>query len=201
MTDRPLDAREAIFVQEYLIDLDVTRAALKAGYSSSMANTKVFQWVRDGKAKPHVFAAVQAAMDQRAKRTQITADRVLKELGRIAFANLSDVVSWGSREVAFGYDDEGRKLAPQDIGDAVLVQREMAPFVDALNSTDLSDAAKAAVSEVALTKDGLKIKMHDKNAALASIGRHLGMFNDKLALSGGLTVEVVRFADDDPPTQ
>lgn len=179
-----LTAKEARFVDEYLIDLDPKRAALKAGYSPSIAASKAYQWVSNGKVKPLVFAAVEAAMAKRSARTEITQDKVLRELAKIGFTDLSAVVSWGAKEIAVGYDDEGNQLPPAQLGDAVLVRHELAPFVEAVPSEELAVEARAAVAEVALTKDGIRIKMHDKRAALQDIGRHLGMFKDKVEHSG-----------------
>lgn len=183
-----LTPKEAVFVREYLIDLDPKRAAITAGFSATVAASKAYQWVSNGKVKPHVYAAIQSAMDARANRTEITADRVLKELAKLGFADLGNVIEWGTREVSIGYDDDGKKLSPADFGDAVVVHKEMAAFVDAVDSADLPDEVRAAVAEVALTKDGLRIKMHDKKGALETIGRHLGMFKDKVEHSGEIGV-------------
>lgn len=175
-----LTPKQATFVREYLIDLNGTQAAIRAGYSEKTARQIADQLL----SKLDITEAVGKAMDKRAARTEITADRVLAEMAKVGFANLSDVVSWGSKEVAIGYDDDGKRLSPQDIGDAVMVQRELAPYVDAVESCDLPEHVRSAVSEVALTKDGLKIKMHDKNAALVSLARHLGMFVERREVTG-----------------
>lgn len=79
-----LDAREQRFVQEYLIDLDPKRAALAAGYAATTAASKAYQWVSNSKGKPHVFAAIAAAQQARAKKVEITAAEVLENLLRIA---------------------------------------------------------------------------------------------------------------------
>ena len=79
-----LTNREKLFVQEYLVDLDVERAAITAGFSKSMAATKAYTWVRNGKVKPHVFAAIKKAFDKRAVRTEITQDNTLQMVKDIA---------------------------------------------------------------------------------------------------------------------
>lgn len=90
---RELDAREKVFVDEYLIDLDPRRAALAAGYSVSMANSKAYQWVSDGKAKPHVYAAAQVRIKEREKRTEITQDLVLQRWWEIANADAAELTA------------------------------------------------------------------------------------------------------------
>jgi hypothetical protein len=84
-TQRP---RERIFVREYLVDLNASQAAIRAGYSrrSASRNThKVFY-------RPRVKAAIAAAMAEREKKLEITAERVLRELALMGFANLRDYV-------------------------------------------------------------------------------------------------------------
>lgn len=184
------------FVQEYLIDLNKTQAAIRAGYSEKMA----YSIGEENTRKPEIAAAIQAAMDKRAQRTAVTADRVLAELAKVGFSNLSDVTDWGTKEVAFGFDADGKKLRPEEIGEAAVVTYADAPFVTPINRDDLPDDIKASVAEVSLGREGFKIKMHDKNAALITIARHLGMLKDKTELTGanGGPVELIRRLVVDP---
>jgi len=177
---RELTPKQRRFVEEYLIDLNATQAAIRAGYSEKTANEQGARLL----ANVSVSSAVSAGQAARSKRTEITADRVLQELARVGFANLSDVTNWGSKEVAFGYDDDGKQLPAAQIGDAVMVKHELAPFVEPIDRDDLPPDIRAAVAEVSLSRDGFKIKMHDKVGALEKIGRHLGMFKEKLEVTG-----------------
>lgn len=177
-----LNDKQERFVAEYLIDLNATQAAIRTGYSAKTAYSQGQRLSKD----VEISQAIEARMAERAKRTQITADRVLEELARVGFSSLADVTDWGTREVAFGFDGDGKRLPAEDIGDAVLVRYEDAPFVKPLNRDDLPPEVRASVSEVSLGKDGFKIKMHNKTGALEQIGRHLGLFNDKLELSGNV---------------
>src|SRR3546814_19526090 len=101
-----LDARERRFVEEYLIDLDPKRAAEAAGYRATVAASKAYQWVSNGKVKPHVFEAIRAATEKREKRTEITADRVLQEIAKLAFSDLRAC-----------FDESGRLKRPEDLSD------------------------------------------------------------------------------------
>lgn len=175
-----LNAKQARFVREYLIDLNATQAAIRSGYSEQTAYSQGQRLLNH----VEVASGIEAGMAKRAARTEVTADRVLSELAKIAFASLGDVTDWGTKEVAFGFDGDGKKLAPEDIGEAALVRYVEAPFVTPINRDALPADVKAAVSEVALTKDGFRIKMHDKLGALTQIGRHLGMFKDKVEHTG-----------------
>lgn len=168
------------FCQEYLIDLNGAEAAIRAGYARSGAKQEAYRLM----ARPEVQERIAALQAARSERTSITADRVLEEAGRIGFAKITDLVRWGVKEVAIGFDGDGKRLSPQDIGDAVVVHHELAPFLEPIDSDDLPDHVKAAVAEVALTKDGLKLKMHGKVEALNLAARHLGMFVDRHEVSG-----------------
>lgn len=95
MAQKKLDPRERRFVAEYLIDLDPRRAAVDSGYSATTAATKAYQWVSNGKAKPHVFEAVEKAKAKRAARTEIDADWVLRRLGDEAIADIGDILDEG----------------------------------------------------------------------------------------------------------
>jgi phage terminase small subunit len=188
-----LTPKQAAFVAEYLVDLNATQAAIRAKFSERTAEQIGHQLLK----KTSVAAAIEAALAARSKRTEITADQVLRELARVGLATLADVTDWGVKEIAFGYDEDGRKLRAEDIGDAVVVQYVEAPFVTPIDRDKLSPDARAAVSEVAMTKDGFRIKMHDKVGALVQIGRHLGMFTEKIEHSGpgGAPIEVRAMRD------
>ena len=79
-----LTEKQRRFVAEYLVDLNATQAAIRAGYSSKTAHSVGHENLR----KPEISAAVQEAMKAREQRTEITQDRVLQELARIAFFDL-----------------------------------------------------------------------------------------------------------------
>ncbi|MYD94572.1 MAG: terminase small subunit [Chloroflexi bacterium] len=153
---RKLTPKQQRFVDEYLVDLNATQAAVRAGYSARTAN----RMGSENLSKPVIQDAVQKALKRRAQRTEITADNVLREYARLAFADLTDV-------------------ADAD-GDTVTVK----------SLADLPPEVTAAIAEVAQTATGIRVKFHSKTQALESLARHLGLFNDKLTLAGRLRVEV-----------
>ena len=166
-----LDAKEQRFVEEYLIDLDPNRAAIAAGYSKTTAASKAYQWVSNSKVKPHVMAAIQEAQDERSERTHITQDMVLAELAKIGFSDIRKVVKWGNTELRSTEDESGELV-------------EAYHGLRLVASDEIDDSTAAAISEISEGREGLKVKFHDKRASLVDIGRHLGMFKDKLQLSG-----------------
>ncbi|WP_313395386.1 terminase small subunit [Pseudomonas sp.] len=156
-----LTAKQQRFVEEYLIDLNATQAAIRAGYSKKTANEQGSRLL----ANVSVSAAVAESMKSRSGRTGITQDMVLKELAKIGFSDIRKVVRWGETMVRMvEADDEG----PED----------MVPYhgLALVDSTEIDDDTAAAIAEVSQGRDGLKVKLHDKKGALVDIGRHLGMF-------------------------
>lgn len=146
---RKLTRKEARFIQEYLIDLNASKAARRAGYSEkSSANIG-----NENCRKPLIQAEIFKELDKRAKRTNITQDRVIIELKRIALSNMADFARWDGNTVNLKESDS------------------------------LSRAKTAAVQEISevVTEAGgrTKIKHHDKIRALELLGRHLGMFKER----------------------
>jgi phage terminase small subunit len=150
-----LTAKQEMFVKEYLIDLNGTQAAIRAGYSEKTAN----RIANENLSKPDIQEAIQKAMDKRSKRTEITADMVLREYAKIGFSNITDYLK--VEEQIINTDDGERYYKDVNI------------FVtDSIDKNKLS-----AVAEIKQTKEGISLKLHDKKGALDSIARHLGMFD------------------------
>ncbi|UTY50438.1 terminase small subunit [Sinorhizobium fredii] len=166
--ENELTPKQRAFVREYLIDLNATQAAIRAGYSEKTAYSIGEENLR----KPEIAAAIQSAMDLRAKRTEITADRVLQELAKIGFADIRKAVKWQSSLITEEDNPHG--------GDVAVVKTIVTNNVQLVSSEDLDDDTAAAVSEISQNATGgLKIKMYDKRAALVDIGKHLGMFVER----------------------
>lgn len=89
----PLKTRQKIFVKEYLIDLNATRAAIAAGYSERSAK----EIGRENITKPHIAAAIKLEMDARAKKLGITAESVVEEVHLVAFAKAEGPVRWENK--------------------------------------------------------------------------------------------------------
>lgn len=171
-----LTAKQRRFVEEYLVDLNATQAAIRAGYSEKTAR----QMGDENLSKPDIAKAVQEAQAKRSERTEITQDMVLRELAKIGFADIRKVVRWSNTEVQVVEGDDG----PMTVAYHGLM----------LTSADeIDDDTAAAISEISQGKEGLKVKFHDKKGALVDIGRHLGMFKERVEHTGkdGGPVEVV----------
>jgi phage terminase small subunit len=187
--DRPLTAKQQAFVDEYLIDFNGTRAALTAGYSAKTAKDIASQNLT----KLNIQKALNKAKAERSERTKVTQDQVLAELEKIGFSDIRKTARWGRSPI----DEKSKNADPNGLG---LYPVELIP------SEEIDDDTAAAVSEISLTQNGIKIKMYDKQTALLHIGKHLGMFPTKLEHTnpdGSLTpnptqvVLVAKVADDD----
>lgn len=157
-----LNDKQRRFVEEYLIDLNATQAAIRAGYSAKTANRVGPRLLSN----VGIAAAIAKAQEKRSARTGITQDRVLAELAKIGFADIRKAVRWGRNPgdvTSENADPNGLNIYP----------------VSLVPSEEMDDDTAAAVAEVSLTQTGVKIKMYDKRAALVDIGKHLGMFDGK----------------------
>lgn len=152
-----LTAKQRCFVEEYLIDLNATAAARRAGYS---ARSKSQGW-RLMK-RPAVAAAIAAAMRARAKRTRISADTVLTELASIAFADMGDYMVLGE-DGALRFDfsalPEGATKAMAEV-----TQEEF----NARHAGETRPVRRT------------RFKLHSKLTALERLGQHLGLFKPAL---------------------
>lgn len=162
--NKPLEPREKMFVGFYLESLKTNDAALKAGYSKHTAATTASLWVSDPKVKPHVYKAVQEAMKRREHRTEVTQDRVLLELARIGFASGKKIVD---------KKDSIKSLHDMDDDTAA-----------AISSIEIEEIFAGSGSERRRVGHKKKVRFWNKNDALNTMAKHLGMLMEKMELTG-----------------
>ena len=147
-----LTGKQKRFVEEYLIELNATQAAIRAGYSPNTAKDIGCENL----AKPNIRACIDKEIAERSKRTGINQDRVIRELARLAFVNANDVIDM-----------------------------EEATLKDGATEDDTAAIASVKVKTIP-TKEGegieREIKLTDKLKALELLGKHLGMFKDKVEI-------------------
>lgn len=167
---KKLTPKQQRFVDEYLIDLNASAAAIRSGYSKKTAGEIGFENLK----KPEIVAAIQKAFVDRSERTEITADKVLREIAALATVDMGDLAKWDGRSV--------RLKA----------------------SHRLAEMVRRAVVEVSQTKEGVRVKLASKTTALDMLCKHLGMYapsrmehtgkdGKPIKLGGGLTDETVQF--------
>ncbi len=148
-----LPEKQFLFVQEYLKDLNAKQAAIRAGYSPKTAEVQASRLLNSVKVQDALSEARKAQM----VRTQITQDRVVAELAKIAFGD------------ATAYARVVRKVDPDTLEDYQTV--ELTP------TSDLTADQRAAVAQIKEGKHGIEVSRYDKMRALELLGRHLGMFD------------------------
>lgn len=171
MARKKLDQREQRFVEEYLVDLDPKRAALNAGYSKTTAASKAYQWVSNGKVKPHVFDAVREAQAARSEQTGIDAAWVLNRLAAEADADLADL-----------YDEDGALRPVHEWPD---IWRK--GLVAGLDVEEIR-ADGAVIGHVR------KLKLSDRIKRIELIGKHVDVqaFREQVEHKGGISINVTQ---------
>ncbi len=172
-----LTRNQKIFCDEYLIDLNATRA-YKAAYKNvkkdETAAAAGARLLRNVKVKNYI----DEKMKEREKRTEITQDKVLKELAKIGFANATDFVNVVEKEYLEDILDEEGNVIKQEL--------RKYKTIDIRETDKLDKDKQAAIAGIKETQAGIEVKLNDKLKALELIGRHLGMFNDKVEVNGKL---------------
>ena len=152
---KKLTPKQKAFVSEYLIDLNATQAAIRAGYSPKTANEQGARLL----ANVSIAQTIQKAMQDREQRTEITQDRVLQEYARLAF-----------------YDP--RKLFQPD-GTPKPIEALDDDTAAALAGLEVREEFEGAGENRAFVGYTKKYKLANKLGALDSLAKHLGMLDGK----------------------
>ena len=153
-----LTPKQARFVEEYLVDLNGKQAAIRAGYSPKTAEVQGSRLLKNAQVQVALSAAIQA----RSRRTEVTADRVVAEFAKLAFADMRDY--WPKKGEAI---------------DLHRLDQDQTAAVEEIIIDEVVDAAGVLHRRT-------RLKLHDKQAALVSLARHLGMFVDRHFAEGSL---------------
>jgi len=158
---KELTPKQSRFVEEYLIDLNATQAAIRAGYSAKTANDQIGKLM----ATPHIKAAIDAARAARSEETKIDAAWVLKRLALEADADLADI-----------YSENG---AIKPVHDWPKIWRQ--GLVAGVEHVEVKDSEGNATGDVVV-----KIKVSDRVRRLELIGKHVNVnaFQDQVAIAG-----------------
>lgn len=158
MAKRQLSEQRQRFVEEYLIDLNGTQAAIRAGYSVKTAQEQSSRLLSN----VMVQEAISKAMAARSKRTGVNQDRVVLELARIAFVNIEDVV-----------DTDTGKILPN-------ATRDDLACVEGIKYKESDNQYGGSVER--------EVKVASKLKALELLGKHLGMWNERMNVNLNLPV-------------
>lgn len=173
--------RWEIYAQEMAKGTTSGDAYAKAGYKPNPKNADRL------KKNQEIVARIEELASIGAQKAGVTVERIMTELARIGFSDITKAVQWGEALAlpAARADEDSGPLDPIIVQGVALVP-----------SADLPSDVAAAISEVRKTKEGISIKFHDKVAALLNMGKQLGMFKEKMEVSGDIshlvTIEYVK---------
>ena len=164
------------FCDEYLIDLNATRA-YKVAYPSckkeETANAASSRMLRNVKVQEYISKKQQEIE----KRTEVTQDMVIKELAAIAFSKASDYAKLKKM----------KRNVPVFDGEYIVDYKEEEYIGIEFTPTDeLTEEQKKALSGIKEGKFGIQVDSCDKVKALELLGRHLGMFKEKVTIDGNV---------------
>jgi phage terminase small subunit len=164
-----LTPKQAIFIEQYLIDANAnaTRAAIASGVSVKSAAVTASRWLKN----PTVAAAIAERQARRAVKHEITAERVLQELAKLAFHDAGNL-----------YDDTGRLKPVYQLDDMTRA---------AVSSLDVEEVEtfEGEENDIRIVTKTKKIKLADKGQNLERLGKHLKLFTDLHEHSGKFTLE------------
>jgi phage terminase small subunit len=169
-----LTLKQEKFVNEYLIDLNATQAAIRAGYSEKTAKDIGCENL----AKPNIAEAIGKAFKERAQRTKVDADWILKHCSEMLTADIGDILN-----------DVG---SFKPISEWPKIWRQMLSGCDIKELFDYEKGVKSNIGEL------IKAKFVSREKILELTGKHVnvGAFKENVAFNGNLTVEIVQFGDD-----
>ncbi|MBB3175483.1 phage terminase small subunit [Endobacter medicaginis] len=169
-----INLRQRRFIEAYLAEPNGAKAAIAAGYAASVARTTACKLLKHPDIAAEIEAAKAASVARaavHADRIVVTKDRIIEELGRIAFGDIRRISTWGPGGLALH------------------------------ESVDLDADSASMVSEITESRQGretrVAVKMHSKMQAITLLAKILGM-TDKREADAADTSHVGIADDDDP---
>jgi phage terminase small subunit len=147
----PLTDKQQRFVAEYLVDSNATQAAIRAGYSAHTASSQGERLLRN----VEVAAAIEAKQTKTLAKLEITAERVMEELGRIAFADPRRL-----------FNDDGSLKK-----------------VSELSADDAAVLAQFDVIQLPHGETVRRLRVWDKAVALQVLAKRFGLLKEKVEIS------------------
>lgn len=161
---KELNPQQLKFIDEYLVDLNATQAAIRAGYTEISAEVTGSRLLRH-----HRVGAIIAVRRAKASdRIEVTVERIISEYAKLGFANMADYITGEGTERTI---------------DLSKLTRDQAAAIQEITVETYMDGKGEAAERVKRTK----LKLADKRGALDSLAKHLGMFVEKISVD--VTVE------------
>lgn len=158
MAEKKLTDKAIRFIDEYLVDLNATQAAIRAGYSKKTA----YSIGCENLTKPEIQNEISRRQKELQEKTGITTERVLAEYAKLAFSNLTDIIDYATGTISM-----------QDFKDLTPEQKHCIKKFKIVTIGQLAPGGEPTLV------DKVEIELFDKQKALDSLARHLGMFDGK----------------------
>ncbi len=153
---KKITPRQRKFIDLFINSGNASKSFTNAGFKDRNPNVAAYNLLQ----KPHIADEVEKRRAEIAEDNGITAAKIINELGKIAFLKSTDVFSYGKQVIE---TEDG----PQKISVAYLKPQE-----------ELTDAALSSICSIRETRTGLEIKLYDKQKALETLSRYVGLSND-----------------------
>lgn len=174
-----LSPRQDRFVGEYLIDLNATKAVVRAGYSERTAGIYASRLLRT----PSVAAAIAERKAARSEKTGVEAARVIEEMAAVAFSDIGDIIDFSG--------PTPRLRKPEDVPERAR---------RALSSVKVKRQREGS-GEDAVDVEIIEFKLWDKNAALAQLAKHTGAVKEKVEVESSSVAVVEKIVDRHMPIE
>lgn len=165
----PLNPKHERFVAEYLVDLNATQAAVRAGYSKRTAGQIGYELLK----KPEIAAVVAARTREVIAKAGVTAEEVVGELRRVALSDMRQFASWGPDGVTLKSSADLPEDAARCVAEVVETRSE------------------GGSGEDLVAHSSLRFKLHPKVTALETLLRYLGLTGEQHAAGGTRPIQVV----------
>lgn len=167
-----LTPKQKHFCKEYIIDKNATQAAIRAGYSSNCAQQISADLMKNEIIQEKISFELQGQLS----RADITAERVILELGKLAFSNMDDFVT---------IDESGDAVV-----DLSLLTRDQAAALSEITVDEYTEGKGEGARDV----KKVKIKLSDKHGSLTTLARYFKLLTDKVEHSGAIHTKFLREA-------
>lgn len=144
-----LNDKQKQFCEEYLIDLNATQAAIRAGYSKNTASETGYENLT----KPHIQNYISELKEKRNKRVGISQDEILNELKNFAYSDITETLTLGANEL--------KELPPE-------IRRMITKFKRHTRSYD--------VGEETFTEETIELWFVDKVKVFDMLNKHVGLY-------------------------
>jgi phage terminase small subunit len=175
MADK-LTIKQERFAQGLFAGLSQREAYKQAYNAERMKDKTIDEAAARLAADSKVAARIQQLTDELKERNMVTVERVLAELAKVGFANGSDFAKVVEKTRIEEIKDEE--------GNVTGTKEHRYKEVEVIETDKLEEDKLAAIAGIKATKEGIEVKTNDKIKALELMGKYLGMFTDKMEVTG-----------------